>query len=138
MACKVFGAVLTLAINSLVQILHDFDTRRLCVLEMRVHIIDEYGQALRLATGLRWASTSWPRAVQHDPGIAEMHLRAFDPPARFAVPVVLAETERFRKPKQCIGDILICDMRKNGICRYGTVLQHEPRIYHEQQLSQDV
>jgi hypothetical protein len=45
--------------------------------------------------------------MEHDPGIAEMHLRAVDLPTGFAIAIVLGETEHSRQPDQRLGDILI-------------------------------
>jgi hypothetical protein len=126
MAFKVFDSVLPFAIDSLVQLLHDLGAYRFRSFEVRINIVHEYCQALSLAPDLRGAGAPWSRAVEHYPGIAEMHLRALDPPAWFAITVVLRETECFRQPNQRIGNILIRDMRQYDICWHGAIFQHEP------------
>ena len=67
-----------------------------------------------------------PRAIDHDPGIAELHLRAFHPPTIFAVMVMLTEAECFREPIHRIGNVLIGEARQYDVRRHGTVFQHDP------------
>src|SRR5579872_1480064 len=98
MAFQILGSVLAFAIGGFMEILHDFDACRLRPFEMRVHIVDEYGQALTPAPGLGGAGAPRPRAIEHDPGVAEMHLCAIHPHPGLAIAVVLAETERFCQP----------------------------------------
>jgi hypothetical protein len=52
MAFKVCGSVLPLAIDGLVEILHDLGACRLRSFEVRINIIDEYSQALSLMSDL--------------------------------------------------------------------------------------
>ena len=107
MAFKVFHSVLPFAVFGLVQILHNPSPSRLGLFKVCINIIDEYCEALSLVPELRGASAPRPRAVEHYPNIAEMHLRAVDLPACFAVSVVLGETECVRQPNQRSSDILI-------------------------------
>ncbi len=76
-------------------------------------------------SGLCGTHAPRPRTIQHDPGIPEMHLRALDTLARFAVMVMLGEAERFRQPTQRSVNILICDMRQYDICWHGAVPQDD-------------
>src|SRR5215831_17574971 len=92
---------------------------------MGVNICNEYGQDLSLGSELRRTSTSGLRTIQHDPGVAETHLRTFNPLVRFAITIVLSKTESSLQPDQGIGNILICNVWKNGVRRYRAVLQHE-------------
>ena len=125
MAFKVFHSVLPFAVFGLVQILHNRSPSRLRLFKVCINIIDEYREALSLVPDLRGASAPRPRAVEHYPNIAEMHLRAVDLPACFAVSVVLGETECVRQPNQRSSDILIRDVWQYDICRHRAVLQHE-------------
>ncbi len=115
MAFEVFHSVLPFAVFGLVQILHDLSSCRLCSFKVRVNVFDEDCKALSLVPDLRGAGGPRPGAIEHDPGIAEMHLRAVNPPAWFAVTEVLDETECFRQPNERICDILIGNVRQDNI-----------------------
>ena len=78
MTFQVFDSVLAFAIKGLMQILDDLRARRLRPFKVRIDIFDEDSQALRVMSNLRRTHAPRPRAVQHDPGIAQMHLRAAD------------------------------------------------------------
>lgn len=78
---KIFHSVLPFAVFSLVQILHDLGSCRPRSFKVRVNAFDEDREALSLVADLRGAGAPWPRAIEHDPGVAEMHLRAVDPAA---------------------------------------------------------
>src|SRR5215475_14415943 len=93
---------------------------------MGANICDEYSQALSLGSELRGTSTSWPHTIQHDPGVAETHLRAFNPLVRFAITIVLNKTASSLQPDQGIGNILICNVWQDDVRRHRAVLQHEP------------
>src|SRR5262249_8218041 len=93
---------------------------------MDVNICDEYGQALSLRSELRGTSTSGPHTIQHDPGVAETHLGAFNPLVRFAITIVLSKTESSLQPDQGICNILICNVWKDNVRRHRPVLQHGP------------
>lgn len=113
MAFQVFDSILPLAVGGLVQVLHDPGACRPRSFEVRIHILDEYGEALRSIPGVRRTiappprGIERPRAIEHDPGIAKMHLRAL---YRLAIAVVLDETERFREPDHRIGNTLVRDV----------------------------
>jgi hypothetical protein len=115
MTFKVLHSVLTFAISGLVQFLNDLGACRFSSLEVRINIVDEYCKALSLMPDLRGAGAPRSRAIEHYPGIAEMHLRAIDSPAMFAITVVLGEIEYSRQPNQRLGNILIRDMRQYDI-----------------------
>jgi hypothetical protein len=57
---------------------------------VRVNILDEYCKHLGTEPDLRGAEMLLPGAVEHDPGVAEMHLRTGD---GLPVAVMLDETE---------------------------------------------
>src|SRR5258707_368177 len=105
MTFNVFGSVLSFAVDRLVEFLHDLGVSGLRSFEVRINIVYEYCQALRLVPDLRGTGAPWARAIEHYPSITEMHLRAFYPPAWFAITVVLGETECFRQPNHRIGNI---------------------------------
>ena len=125
MAFYILDSILAFAIFGLVQFLHNFGTCGLRAFEVCIDILDEYREALSLVSDLYGTRAPGSRTIDHDPGIAEMQLRALDPSAAFAIVVMLGEAERFRQPDQRIGDILICNVRQHNICRHGTVLQHD-------------
>jgi hypothetical protein len=124
MAFKVFHSVLPFSVFGLVQILHNFSPSRLRFVKVRINIVEEYCEALSLMPDLRGAGAPWPRAIEHYPGIAEMHLRAVDPPAWFAVTVVLGEAKCVRQPNQRCGNIRISDVWQYDIRWHRTVFQH--------------
>src|SRR5262245_31677140 len=93
---------------------------------MGVNIYDEYRQALSLGSELRGTSTSGPRSIQHDPGIAKPHLRAFNPLVRFAITIVFSKTKSSLQPGQGIGNILICNVWKDNVRWHRAVVQHGP------------
>ena len=126
MAFQVFHSVLPLAVGGLVQVLHDLGSCQLRSFAVRIDIVHKHGKALRLVPGLRGAGAPWPCAIEHDPGIAEMHLRAVDPPAWFTKTVMLDETKCFRQPSERICHIPIREMRQYYIRRHGTVFRQEP------------
>jgi hypothetical protein len=125
MAFKVFHSVLPFTVFGLVQILHNLSPSRLRSFKVRINIIDEYREALSLMPDLRGAGAPWPRAIEHYPGIAEMHLRAVDSPASFAITVVLGETECVRQPNDRSGNILISDVWQYDIRWHRAVFQHQ-------------
>ena len=127
-AFQVLHSVLSFAIECLVQLLDDLGACRLRSFIVRVHIVDEYCQALSSVADFRRTAPAWPRAIEHNPGFAEMHLRAFDRPVGLAITVMLGETECFRQPDHRIGDALISDMRQYDIRRYGAIFYHGSTI----------
>jgi len=90
---EVLRSVLEFAIDGLVEILHDPGARRFCSLEVRVNIVDEHGQALSFKADLRRTGPAGSNSVEHDPSLAEMHLRTTDRAFRVAVAVMLDESE---------------------------------------------
>src|SRR5262249_21434771 len=98
---------------------------------MGVNICDEYCQALSLGSELRGTSTSGPHTIQHDPGVAETHLRPFNPLVRFAITMALSKTESSLQPDQGTGNTLICNVWKDVVRRHRAVLQHGLVLYHE-------
>ena len=125
MAFKVLHSVLPLAVFGLVQILHNLGSSRLRFFKVRINIVDEYCEALSVMADLRGAGAPWPRAIEHYPSIAEMHLGAVHPPAWFAITVVLGETECVRQPNDRSGNILISDVWQYDIRWHRAVFQHE-------------
>ena len=95
MAVEVLGCVLELAIDGFVKILQDLGACRFCSLEMRINIINKHGQALRSIAELRGARSAWSCSMDHNPCVAEMHLRAADRPCGIAIAVVFDEAEGF-------------------------------------------
>src|SRR5258706_2311765 len=75
---------------------------------------------------LRRAGVAWSRAIEHNPGFAEMHLRALDDPVRLAISIMLGKTERFRQPDQRMGNALIGEMREYDVRRHRAIFQHRP------------
>ena len=128
MAFKVFHSVLPFAVFGLVQILHNLGSSRLRFFKVRINIVDEYCEALSVMPDLRGAGTPWPRAIEHYPGIAEMHLGAVDPAAWFAITVVLNEAECVRQPSERSRNILISDVWQYDIRWHRAVLQHDCTI----------
>jgi hypothetical protein len=88
---------------------------------VRIHIVDEHGQGLGSMTDLRGALGVFSRAIEHDPGVAEMHLRSGD---RIAIAVVLSEAECFRQPSRGIDNVLVSKVGQQDIRRHGAILQH--------------
>src|SRR6185437_9944283 len=105
---EVLNSVLPFAIFGHVEILHNLGTGRYRSLEVRIDIVNEDGQALSPRAELRGYRTPRPRAFEHDPGAAEIHLRAL---GRIAVAVVLSKSEGFRQPCDRIGDVSIDNVR---------------------------
>ena len=132
MAFKVLHSVLPFAVFGLVQVLHNLGPSRLRFFKVRINIVEEYCEALSMMPDLRRAGTPWPGVIKHYPGIAEMHLRAVDPPAWLAVTVVLGETECGRQPNERLSDILISDVWQYDIRWDRTVSQHAGIITTEQ------
>jgi len=124
MPLKIFHSVLPFAVLSLVQIFYYPGSCQLRPFEVRVNVFDEDRKALSLVPDLGGAGASWPGAMEHDPGIAEMHLRPGDPARGFAVPVMLGKTKGSRQPNERIGNIVIRDVRQYSIRRHRAVLQH--------------
>ena len=93
MALQILDAILVFAIFGLVRVLRDLGASRLRPFEMRVNIVDEYCEALSLESGLCGTRPPRARAVEHDPGIAEMHLRTLHLPANLAITAVLREAK---------------------------------------------
>jgi len=121
---EVLGCVLEFTIDGFVKILQDLGACRFCSLEMRINVINKHSQALSSIAELRRARSAWLRSMEHNPGITEMHLRAADRPGGIAIAVVLDEPEGFAQPSNRLGNILINDMRQNGVNRDGTILLH--------------
>jgi hypothetical protein len=94
-AIEILGTVLEFAIDSLVEILQDLGTRRFRPLEVRIDMVDKQSQALRSVAEFCRTRAALSRPYQHDPGVAEMHLRAA---SRIAIAVVLGKTEGFAEP----------------------------------------
>ena len=80
MAFKIFDSVLPFAVECLVEILQNLDAGRLRAFEVRIHVLHEHSEALGVASELRRGGAARPRAPEHDPGVAQMHLRAVDSP----------------------------------------------------------
>jgi len=123
-AVEVLGCVLEFAIDGFVRILQDLGASGFCALEMRFKILNKHGQALRSRAQLSRGRGACARPVEHNPGIAEMHLRAADRLRGIAIAVVFNEAEGFAQPSNRLGNILINDMRQNGVNRDGTILLH--------------
>jgi hypothetical protein len=96
MAFHVFGSILSFAIFGLVQVLHDLGACRLRSFEVRINIVDEDCEALSMVARLCRTHTSGSRAIEHNPGSAQIYLRAFYPPTWFSIPVMLGEAECLR------------------------------------------
>ncbi len=122
-AVEVLGCVLEFTIDGFVKILQDLGACRFCSLEMSINVINKHSQALSSIAELRRARSAWLRSPDHNPGIAEMHLRAADR-CGVAIAVVFNEAEGFAQPSNRLGNILINDMRQNGVNRDGTILLH--------------
>src|SRR5258708_13918132 len=71
-----------------------------------VKILDEDGQALHSASQLRRTHPACSRPVDHDPRVAQMHLRAADRPSRLPMAVVFREAECLRHPSNRIRTVL--------------------------------
>src|SRR5215831_14713747 len=91
MAIEVLDAVLPLAVASLVEFLNDLGACRFRPAVVAIDILDEHREALSSVAQLRGACVTGVRPIEHDPCVAEMHLRAADRSTRFAIAVVLAE-----------------------------------------------
>ena len=118
---EVLDAVLALAVWGLVQLFDDPGASRSCPVIMRLHVLNKDGEALRPAADLRRSGAAWPSRSQHDPGIAQVHLRAV---GGFAVAEAFDETKGSCELGNCGGDVLVHDVRHQDIGRDGTVVQH--------------
>src|SRR5260370_21950100 len=95
MAVKVLGCVLEFAIYGFVRILQDLGTCGLCSFKMLFNILNKHGQALRSRAQLSRGRGACARPRQHDPGVAEMHLRAAERLRGIAITVVFDKAEGF-------------------------------------------
>src|SRR5689334_7430159 len=73
---EIYGHVLPFAIDRFVEILNEPGPGGLGAGAVGVHIGHEHGQILAPRAPLRRAAATWSGAFEHDPGIAQMHLRA--------------------------------------------------------------
>src|ERR1700722_17800483 len=128
MAIKVDDTILMFTIDGLVQLLDNPGACRFHFAVVRVHVVHENCQALCAVPELRWARRAWLRGLDHDPSVAEMHLRATNWPVRLAVTVVLDETERLAQPIDCRDNVLIEDVREHRVDRDGTILHRPPMV----------
>jgi hypothetical protein len=120
-AVEILDSVLSFAIYSFVEILNDLHARRPRFFEVRIHIVYEHGQRLRPNASLHGALSTLPRLGEHNPGVAEMHLRAL---GRIAVAIMLDESEGASEPIDRLGNVLIDEMRKNNVGGHGTILHN--------------
>ena len=82
-------------------------------------VVDENGEALGSEAELRWGARVGADVEDHEPGVAEIELRAAD---GVTVAVVLGESEYAGEPDDCIGNVLINDVREHSICRDGAIV----------------
>ena len=92
-AVEILGSVLEFAIDGFVRFFQDFGACRLCSLEMCFNIFNKNGKTLRSRTQLCGARGARARPMQHDPGVAQMHLRAADRPGGVAMAVMFDKAE---------------------------------------------
>src|SRR5580658_2477752 len=119
MAFQILNSILPFAVHRFVEILDNLRARRLRLLEMSIHIVDEYCERLRPNTGLRGALSTFSRQAKHNPSVSKMHLRAL---RWVAVAIVLGESKHAGQPRNRLGDVLINEVGKDDIGRYGTIL----------------
>ena len=94
-AVEILGGILEFTVNSFVRFFENLGASRFCSLEMRFNILDKYGEALSSGAELRRGRSTWFWPMDHNPGIAEMHLRAACRSRRVAIAVVFGEAKRF-------------------------------------------
>src|SRR5215471_456002 len=112
MAIKVLDAVLPLAVASLVEFLNDPGARPFRPAVVAINVLDEHRQTLSSVAQLGGSCVTGTRPLEHDPCVAEMHLRAADRSTRFAIAIVLSEPKSPGEPSHSRGDIPINDMGK--------------------------
>jgi hypothetical protein len=118
-AVEIFRRVLTLAVYRLMEFFHNLGPGRFRVGEVRIHIIDEDCQGLRSLAKLGRSRAARPRRIEHDPSPSEMHLSAI---RRIAISVMLGEVEYLSEPCYSGPDVLICDVRQDGVYGNGSIL----------------
>src|SRR5665213_1280120 len=129
MSIQIFDSVLQLAVDGLLELIHDFVSSRLSSLKVRFYTLDKHFQALRSMAELRRRSKIRSDSFQHDPGIAKMHLCTADCSCSVTIVIVLFESEYSGEPRGCFCNIAIGDVRQHSIGRDGTVVQHTTNLH---------
>lgn len=111
MAFEILNSELPLAIHRLVEVFDNPGACRFHSGKVCIYILHEYREGLGVASGLLWAGTSRPRAVEHDPRCTEVHLSALDGAAGLAVSEMLGKTEGGRQPVDRTSDVGIGEVR---------------------------
>ena len=93
MTSEILDSVLPLAIHAFMQILDNAGARGSGFPEVAIDVIEEDGEALGSVAQHCGSGGAGGKSLEHDPGIAEMHLRAAN---RLAIVIVLAEPEDVR------------------------------------------
>ncbi|HTT90072.1 MAG TPA: hypothetical protein VMF65_11015 [Acidimicrobiales bacterium] len=107
---EIAGTILALTINGLMYIFDDRGAPRLGPVVVGIDVRYEHGERLRAVTEFGWRLLTGARRIEHDPGLAQVHLR----PAGITwrpVPVVFAEPENAGQPRRCCVDIAVSEVR---------------------------
>ena len=118
-AIEVFGSVLQLSIDSLMQIFEEGSSGRFGLLEMGVNVVDEHRETL--CPEAKLLRSCVPGLFQHDPGAAGGHLRSAD---RIAVAVMLNKSERLAEPYNGFLQVPIRYVRKHRVSWYRAIGDH--------------
>ena len=109
---KIGDAVLPFSIDGFVEVLPDDCAFAFCFLAMSSDVRNDNGEHLSAITKRRRAlAATVTRAIQHDVGIAQIHLDAAN---RVAVAIVLRESEDACEPGTGLGQVAVHKMRKHG------------------------
>src|SRR5277367_1721309 len=119
-AIRVLNCILQFAINGFVKVLYDLCSCGFGSGEVRVHVVDEDGQGLGSIPEVRRRGMA-ASALDHDACFPCVHLCAAE---GLAVTIVLLEAEDSCQPLDRIGDVLVHDVRQNGVDGEGTVRYH--------------
>jgi hypothetical protein len=124
-ALQIFDSILQLSIFSLMQIFHDVRAGCFCPGKVAFDIFDKYRQALRSVALQGGAGTSRTQEIDHDPGVAQVQLRALH---WIAIVVMLDEAESRIQPLDGASQILVGEMGQHDVCRHRAISQHGLKI----------
>src|ERR1700733_14179563 len=111
-AIEIFGGILQLAVDGLVQIFKDGNTGRPGSLVMRFDLGDEYGEALRAEPKFLGGRLPMRGLNEHDPSAARAHLNSAE---WVAVTIMFNEAEGVGKPEDGFFQVAVGDVRKHRV-----------------------
>ena len=125
MSVGVFGGVLSFTVNGFVDFLDDVRTFLPGCLVVGIDIAYEDGKHLCAEAELGRSLLGWIETMEHDEGIAVVHL---DAAYRVTITIVFDEPEHPFEPFRGFGHVAIHNVRKNRVGGYGAVL-HENSMH---------